>query len=193
MRGTVRLDGASLDNWSEAARGGFIGYLPQDVDLFAGTIGQNIARFDPNPDPAKITAAAQRANVHDLILAMPQGYDTPVGTGGVRLSGGQRQRIALARALYGDPALIVLDEPNSNLDSEGEEALVKAIGAARAAGSIVVVIAHRPSALRAVDMLLFLRDGQQEAFGPKEEVLRKAVKSAPRAPAADLQMVGETA
>lgn len=196
VRGHVRLDGAALHHWSEAARGRFTGYLPQDVELFSGTIGDNIARFEPKPDPAEIVAAAQRADVHGLILSLPQGYDTVVGVGGVQLSAGQRQRIALARALYGDPALIVLDEPNSNLDSEGEEALIRAIAGARAAGSTVIVVAHRPSAIHAVDMLLFLRDGQQEAFGPKEEVLRKVVKPATggeglAAPARPVQVVGD--
>jgi PrtD family type I secretion system ABC transporter len=193
LRGQVRLDGAALNQWSEEARGGFTGYLPQDVELFSGTIGDNIARFDQKPDPAKIVAAAERADVHNLILGLPKGYDTVVGVGGVQLSAGQRQRIALARALYGDPALIVLDEPNSNLDSEGEEALIRAIEAARKAGSTVVVVAHRPSAIHAVDMLLFLRDGQQEAFGPKEEVLRKVVKPAAetRSPGRPVQMAGE--
>jgi PrtD family type I secretion system ABC transporter len=196
MRGQVRFDGAALNQWSEEARGKFTGYLPQDVELFSGTVGDNIARFEPRPDPAKIVAAAQRADVHTLILSLPQGYDTVVGVGGVQLSAGQRQRIALARALYDEPALIVLDEPNSNLDSEGEAALIRAIEAARKSGSTVVVVAHRPSAIHAVDMLLFLRDGQQEAFGPKEEVLRKVVKPAAESrpagpPERAMQVVGE--
>jgi PrtD family type I secretion system ABC transporter len=176
LRGKVRLDGAALEQWDPESLGRHIGYLPQDVELFAGTVAENIARFHPQPDAEAVLAAAKAANVHDLILRLPEGYETQVGDGGAALSAGQQQRIALARALYGDPFLIVLDEPNSNLDAEGEQALTQAILSARARGRIVVVIAHRPSALAAVDLVLVMAEGKAQAFGPKDEVLAKVLR-----------------
>ena len=167
MRGKVRLDGAALDQWDPEALGRHIGYLPQDVELFAGTVAENIARFEPEPDAEAIIAAAKAAGVHELILRLPDGYDTQIGEGGAALSAGQRQRIALARALYGDPFLVVLDEPNSNLDAEGEQALTQAILGVRARGGIVVVIAHRPSALAGVDLVLMMADGQAAGLRPE--------------------------
>ncbi|MFL5108670.1 MAG: type I secretion system permease/ATPase [Xanthobacteraceae bacterium] len=190
VRGKVRLDGAALEQWSSEALGPHIGYVPQDVELFEGTVAENIARFEPNPDPAAIIAAAQAAGVHDLVLRLPEGYETPIGEAGMALSAGQRQRIALARALYHDPFLIVLDEPNSNLDAEGDEALTHAIMAARQRGAIVVVIAHRPVALHAVDLVLAMANGTIRAFGPKEEVLRNVLQPARTAPRA-LKVVPE--
>src|SRR5215213_7308912 len=175
-RGSVRLDGAALDQWSPEALGRHIGYLPQDIALFEGTIAQNIARFEPKPDPEAIIRAAEQAGVHELIVRLPQGYETRIGEGGMALSGGQRQRLALARALYGEPFLIVLDEPNSNLDGEGEQALTTAIAGVRARGGIAVVIAHRPSALAMVDQVLVMANGEAKAFGPRDEVLRRAVR-----------------
>src|SRR5262249_49057865 len=145
-RGTVRLDGATLDQWSPDVLGRFVGYLPQEVELFEGTVAQNIARFEADAEPARFIPAGPAPGVHDVILRLPQGYKTEVGEGGMRLSGGQRQRIALARALYGDPFLVVLDEPNSNLDVPGEQALTRAIAAIPARAGIAVVISHRPSA-----------------------------------------------
>jgi len=174
-RGKVRLDGAALEQWPSEALGPHIGYLPQDVELFDGTVAENIARFVPDPDPAKIIAAARAAAVHELILRLPDGYETRIGESGTALSAGQRQRIALARALFGEPFLVVLDEPNSNLDAEGDEALTQAILGARARGAIVIVIAHRPSALQAVDLILAIANGRVQAIGPKEEVLRKVL------------------
>ena len=173
LMGELRLDGAMLDQWAPDALGAQIGYLPQEATLFAGSVMQNIARFAENPDPQAVLKAAQIAGAHDLILKLPNGYDTEIGEGGGQLSGGQRQRIGLARALYGDPALLILDEPNAHLDAEGEEALVAAIEATKADGRSVVVMAHRPSAIRACDLLLMLRDGKPVAFGPRDEVLRK--------------------
>ena len=149
VRGCVRLDRATIDQWTPAARGRHIGYLPQDVELFEGTIAQNIARFDPDATAATVIAAAKAAGVHDLIVNLPAGYETELGERGTALSAGQQQRIALARALYSEPFLIVLDEPNSNLDAEGEEALTTAILGVRARGGIVIIVAHRPSALAA--------------------------------------------
>jgi len=175
-RGKVRLDGAALEQWSSHSLGPHVGYLPQDVELFDGTVAENIARFMPEPDPAAVIAAARAAGVHDLILRLPDGYDTRIGENGATLSAGQRQRIALARALYGDPFLIVLDEPNSNLDAEGDEALTQAILGARQRGAVVIVIAHRPSALLGVDLILALAQGRVQAFGPKEEVLQKVLE-----------------
>jgi len=174
-RGKVRLDGAALEQWSSEGLGPHIGYLPQDVELFDGTVAENIARFAPDPDPASIIAAAQAAGVHDLIVHLPDGYATRIGENGEAISAGQRQRIALARALYGDPFLVVLDEPNSNLDPEGDEALTQAILGARKRGAIVIVIAHRPSALLGVDLLLAIANGHVQTFGPKEEVLQKVL------------------
>ena len=181
-RGKVRLDGAALDQWAPDALGPHIGYLPQDVELFPGTVSQNIARFDPAPDAAVVIAAAEVAGAHDLIVNLAEGYETKIGEQGTGLSAGQQQRIALARALYGDPFLVVLDEPNSNLDAEGEAALTQAILRVRGRGGIVVVIAHRPSALEAVDTVLAMAQGRALAFGPRDEVLSKVLR--PTAPAA---------
>lgn len=173
QRGKIRIDGAALEQWSCEALGRHIGYLPQDVELLAGTVAQNIARFEAAPDSAAIISAAQVAGVHDLVLHLPNGYETEIGESGASLSAGQRQRIALARALYRDPFLLVLDEPNSNLDSEGDEGLTRAIRAVRARGGIVIVIAHRAGALRGVDLALTLAQGRVQVFGPKDEVLSK--------------------
>jgi PrtD family type I secretion system ABC transporter len=177
-RGTVRLDGAAIEQRSIDDYGKVIGYLPQDVQLFDGTVAQNIARFRDDANPDAIIKAAQMANVHDLVMRLPQGYDTPLGENGARLSAGQRQRLALARALYGDPALIIMDEPNSNLDADGETALDKAIRISLQRGAAVVVVAHRPSALHAVQQLLVLSDGKAVAHGPRDEVLAKVTKPA---------------
>jgi PrtD family type I secretion system ABC transporter len=182
-RGCVRLDGATIDQWTPATRGRHIGYLPQDVELFEGTIAQNIARFEQEAPAAAVIAAAKAAGVHDLIVNLPAGYETELGERGTALSAGQQQRIALARALYGEPFLVVLDEPNSNLDAEGEEALTKAILGVRARGGIVIIVAHRPSALAAVDHVLAMVRGTQQAFGPKDEVVTKAVRRESNGPA----------
>ena len=152
-----------LDHWSPAALGASVGYMPQAIELFDGTVAENIARFSEQADPAKVVAAAQAAGAHEMILRLPDGYDTRIGEGAGVLSAGQRQRIALARALYGDPFVVVLDEPNSNLDSEGEAALTEAIKGVRARGGIVIVVAHRPSALAALDQVLVMRDGTMQA------------------------------
>jgi PrtD family type I secretion system ABC transporter len=184
-RGKVRLDGAALDQWSAAELGPHVGYLPQDVELFAGTVAQNIARFEPEAPSEAVIEAAQAAGVHDMIVRLPEGYDTQIGESGAVLSAGQRQRIALARALYRDPFLIVLDEPNSNLDSDGDKALTQAIMRARARGAIVIVVAHRPSALAGVDQVLAMMNGRAHALGPRDEVLAKLFNPpAPAPPAA---------
>ena len=189
FRGKVRLDGAALDQWSPDVLGRHIGYLPQDVELFAGTVAQNISRFDPEASSDGIIAAAKEAGVHQLIIKMRDGYDTQVGEQGATLSAGQAQRVALARALYGDPFLIVLDEPNSNLDTEGDEALTRAIRGARERGAIVVVVAHRPVGIEAVDQLLVLKDGRVQAFGPKETVLGQVIQRV--APPTPIKIVSE--
>lgn len=174
-KGNILLDGADFDQWEPERLGRAIGYLPQDVQLLSGTVAENIARFSPEWKSDDVIKAAKLANSHELITGFPQGYDTQVGDGGAVLSGGQRQRVALARALYGEPFLVVLDEPNSNLDAEGEAALTQSLQDLRSNGCIVVVIAHRPSAISAVDTLLFLKDGQVGAIGPKDEVLAKVL------------------
>jgi ATP-binding cassette subfamily C protein len=175
-RGTIRLDGASLNQWPSDILGRQIGYLPQDVELFSGTVAQNIARFDPDADSESIIAAATEAGVHDLIVTMRDGYDTDVGEHGVVLSAGQAQRIALARAVYGKPFLLVLDEPGSNLDHDGDEALTQAILSVRSRGGIVVVVAHRPVGIAGVDTLLVMRDGRIQAFGAKDLILAQSAK-----------------
>jgi len=175
--GKIRLDGATLDQYDPDVLGAMIGYLPQRVTLFDGTIADNIARLAEAPDAALIVAAAQRAAAHEMILALPNGYDTPVSTIGGWLSGGQIQRIGLARALFGDPLLLVLDEPNANLDNEGSLALNQAIKAMKAAGHSVLIMAHRPAAIQECDMLLVLEDGTRRAFGPRDQVLREMVRN----------------
>lgn len=177
-RGTVRLDGATLDQWSADRLGAMTGYLPQTVELLDGTIAENIARFEAHADSAGIIRAAEAAGVHDMILALPKGYDTPVGSDGANLSAGQRQRIGLARAIYGDPFLVLLDEPNSNLDAAGETALQGAIASIKERGGIVMIIAHRPSVLSHVDYMLVLKDGRAELFGARDEVLKRLAAAA---------------
>ena len=179
--GKVRLDGADVFAWNKLELGPHIGYLPQDVELFEGTIAENIARFG-EIDPAKVIDAAVKTGVNQMILRFPEGYDTPIGVGGSYLSGGQRQRIALARAVYGQPTLVVLDEPNSSLDDAGEAALIRAIGDLKKNGSTVVVITHKPSIIANVENFLLLRDGQVAAFGPRDEVFHALSQAAPAAP-----------
>ncbi|HRK95087.1 MAG TPA: type I secretion system permease/ATPase, partial [Rhodospirillales bacterium] len=171
--GHARLDGADLSAWPPSQLGQFIGYLPQDVELFSGTIRDNIARLIPDPDPAAVVEAARIAGVHDMILRLPKGYESEIGEGGSFLSGGQRQRIGLARALFGRPQLIVLDEPNASLDAEGEESLIAAIRTAQGWGATVVLVAHAPRVLQPANKLLFLRDGRSELFGERDAVLAK--------------------
>ncbi|MDQ8732124.1 type I secretion system permease/ATPase [Bradyrhizobium sp. LHD-71] len=175
VRGELRLDGATQDQWHPDDLGKLVGYLPQSVELFDGTVADNIARFSPDREDAAVVAAAQMAGATQMILKLPEGFDTTISDTAVALSAGQRQRVGLARALYNDPFLVVLDEPNSNLDAEGEVALGKAIRAVRQRGGIVVVMAHRPSALAEVDQVLFVRDGMQSMFGARDEILKRAV------------------
>lgn len=184
-RGTVRLDNAELSQWQPEALGKHLGYMAQNVGLFDGTIAQNIARMHDNPESEKVLKAARAAGAHDLILRMEEGYDTRIGEGGSFLSAGQRQRVALARALYDDPFLIVLDEPQSNLDAEGEEALLSAVASAKARGAIVILISHRPSTLATCDKALVLSNGGQQAFGPRDEVLQKVLANPGRSGAVD--------
>jgi ATP-binding cassette, subfamily C, type I secretion system permease/ATPase len=175
--GYVRLDGATLEQYEPDVLGRHIGYLPQRVQLFDGTIAQNIARLEGKPDSEKVVKAAQMAAAHDMIVEMPQGYDTRIAAGGGRLSGGQMQRIGLARALYDDPVIVILDEPNSNLDNEGSLALNNAIRTLKANGRSVLIMAHRPAAIQECDMLLVLDHGARTAFGPKDQVLRDMVQN----------------
>ena len=179
VRGEVRTDGATHAQWQRDALGRYIGYLPQEVEMLPGTIAHNISRFDADANAEKVIRAAQLAGIHEFAMGFESGYDTMIGTGGRKLSAGERQRLALARALYGDPPLIVLDEPNSNLDSEGDQALTNAIKTMRELGSTVVVVAHRPSAINAIDQLLYLRAGRQVAFGPKEEIQKQILRAVP--------------
>jgi PrtD family type I secretion system ABC transporter len=191
VRGKVRLDSAALDQWSSDVLGRHVGYLPQDVELFAGSVAQNICRFDPDAKSDAVIAAAKDAGVHTMIVNMRDGYDTQIGEQGHVLSAGQAQRVALARALYGEPFLIVLDEPNSNLDTEGDEALTRAVRAARERGAIVIVVAHRPIGIEGVDMLLVLKDGRMQAFGPKETVLGQVLQRVSPSPAPPIKIVSD--
>ena len=175
--GAVRLDGAALSHYEPDVLGSYIGYLPQDVVLFDGTVAENIARMAAEPNPTAVVAAAKKAGAHDMILDLPQGYDTLVMAGGARLSGGQKQRIGLARAFYGDPVLLVLDEPNSNLDSFGQDALNLAIRQAKAEGKAVVIMAHRPAGIAECDLILIVENGVSKAFGPRDEVLKAHVRN----------------
>ncbi|MBL9062097.1 type I secretion system permease/ATPase [Tabrizicola sp.] len=176
--GSIRLDGATLDQYDPDVLGGYIGYLPQRVSLFDGTIAENIARLQAGADPGRIVAAAKAAAAHEMILRLPAGYDTPVATMGNRLSGGQIQRIGLARALFGDPVILILDEPNSNLDNDGSAALNQAIRTAKARGASVLIMAHRPAAIQECDLLLVMNEGATAAFGPRDSVLRETVRNA---------------
>lgn len=174
--GAVRLDGASLIHWDPDALGQHLGYLPQDVQLFAGTIAENIGRMNPSADPEAVVDAAQRVGVHDMILRLPSGYDTRIGEGGVALSSGQTQHIGLARAYFGNPTLVVLDEPNANLDADSEMALHRLLKEAKGGGTTQIVISHRPSVLQAADKMLLLREGAIDMFGPAQEVLARVTQ-----------------
>jgi ATP-binding cassette subfamily C protein PrsD len=180
LQGEVRLDGSELEHYDPIQLGRRIGYLPQSVGLFDGSVAENIARFRPGADSESVLKAARLAGVHELITGLPDGYDTRIGARGAALSAGQRQRIGLARALFGDPFLLVLDEPNANLDFAGDNALTTALTAAKARGAIIIVIAHRPSAIAVCDKLIYLVNGRQSAFGSKDEVLRQVTAPAPR-------------
>ena len=175
--GSLKLDSAALDQYDQAVLGGYIGYLPQHVHLFDSTIAQNIAKMALTPDPEKIVIAAKKAAAHEMILDLPDGYDSLIGDSGVQLSGGQMQRVGLARALYGDPVLLVLDEPNSNLDNDGNEALNIAIRGMKAQNKSVLIMAHRPAAIKECDLLLVLNNGAQSAFGPREDNLKSTVQN----------------
>jgi ATP-binding cassette subfamily C protein len=175
LRGTARLDGAALNQWDPEALGRSIGLVSQGVELFDGTIAENIARMAIEPDSEAVLRAARTAGAHDMILKLPAGYDTRIGEGGTILSAGQRQRIGFARALFGEPFMVVLDEPHANLDNEGEIALTQALQALKARGAVVIIIAHRPSAISVCDKVLVVANGAQQAFGPRDEVLQKVV------------------
>ena len=166
----MRLDGADIARWDRDALGQHVGYLPQDVELFAGSVAQNIARLGP-VDSERVVEAARSAHAHEMILRLPEGYDTQIGEAGAVLSGGQRQRIALARALYGNPRLVVLDEPNANLDAEGEVALMAALAELKARGVTLIMVGHRQKLMSQLDKLAVLKDGALEAFGPTAAVL----------------------
>lgn len=187
VRGSVRFDGAGIEQWRPDDLGQHIGYVPQDVSLLDGTIAENISRFDPEPTSEKIIAAAQSAGVHEMIVRLSNGYQTELGANGTSLSAGQRQRVALARALYGDPFLVVLDEPNSNLDADGDQALTMAIESVKARNGIVIVIAHRPSAIVACDLVGIIKQGRLAAFGPKEEIFADQATPKQKVPAAAQQ------
>jgi ABC-type protease/lipase transport system fused ATPase/permease subunit len=175
VSGVVRLDGADVASWPREKLGPHIGYLPQDVELFSASVAENIARLG-DPDATQVIRAAERAHVHELILRLPKGYDSEMGEGGQALSPGQRQRIALARALYGNPRFVVLDEPNANLDHDGEQALLRTLQGLKEDGITLIIIAHRPSLLAGVDKMLVLREGMQEAFGPRGEIMRQVTR-----------------
>jgi ATP-binding cassette subfamily C exporter for protease/lipase len=181
VRGEVLLDGRPIEGWDRSDLGPHVGYLPQDIELFDGTIAENIARFG-EIDPNAVIAAAQAAGLHDMILRFPKGYDTPMGEAGSLLSGGQRQRVALARAIYGDPKLVVLDEPNANLDDVGEAALARAVLALKNKGSTVILVTHRPGAVAVADRLLVIRDGMVQIEGPRDQVIAAMRPQAPAQP-----------
>lgn len=193
IAGQVRLDGATFDQWDREALGQHIGYLPQGVELFEGTIAQNISRFSNEADPNAVIAAAKAAGAHELILRFEKGYETDIGEAGSALSAGQRQRIGLARALYGEPFLVVLDEPNANLDADGEAAVIRAIASIRERKGIAIVVAHRPSAIAATDYVLMMEEGRMRAFGPRDDVLSKVLKAAvPAAKAGSYNISAQT-
>ena len=175
LAGSVRLDGADVATWQREHLGPYVGYLPQHVELFAGTVAENISRLAA-PDAAAVIRAGQRASVHEMLLRLPRGYDTEVGEGGAALSPGQRQCVALARTLYGDPRLVVLDEPNANMDVDGEAALMRALQLLKQERVTAVIVAHRPALLAGVDKLLVLKQGQVELFGPREEVMHRVTR-----------------
>ncbi len=187
--GKVRLDGADVFTWDKSELGPHVGYLPQGVELFDGSLAENIARFGV-VEMDKVEAAARAVGLHDFIMALPQGYDSPVGRDGAMLSGGQRQRVGLARAIYGDPVFVVLDEPNSSLDEEGDAALANAIQVMKSRGTTFVVMTHRTSVLAVADKMLVLRDGQMQAFGPRDEVLAALQKAAQQAQAQAVPSAG---
>ncbi|MBN9072820.1 MAG: ATP-binding cassette domain-containing protein, partial [Rhizobiales bacterium] len=179
--GAIRLDGSELQHWNQDALGVHIGYLPQSIELFSGTIAENISRFRDAPSSEEIIKAAMRAHVHQVIQGLPDGYDTQIGTGGRALSGGQRQRIGLARALYGDPSLIVLDEPNANLDSEGEEALFRAIEELKREGKSIIFVSHKMSLVALSEKTLLLAEGRMRSFGPTRDLLQPKAAPTPAA------------
>jgi len=178
VAGEVRLAGATLDQYGPERLGHYLGYLPQEVRLFDGTVAENIAQMEPSPDAGKVVAAAQKAHVHDIVLKLPEGYDTRIGVADAQLSGGQKQRLALARALYKDPVLLVLDEPNSALDAEGSEALNTLVKAMKAESKGVLIMTHRPTAISACDKLLVLENGKVAGYGPRDEIIRSMMKNA---------------
>jgi len=190
VAGSVRLDGATLDQYEETALASYVGYLPQEIALFDGTVADNIARMQADADPKAIIRAARKAGAHEMILGLPAGYDTPIGAVRTKLSGGQKQRIGLARAMFGDPEVLILDEPNANLDAKGSDTVNAAIRQMKADNKIVVVMAHRPSAISECDTILMLKEGRAADFGPRDEVLRKNVRNhAQIAPAPAPQVV----